>query len=170
MRFSCKNIRFSCFEKKISRFFWDLLLVRLVTSLAFHKHILRATMCEHRPELWGFSSESGSGSPPPSSAEHLAQAATGRVPSLSCRHAHWPLKRGWKAYWRGGFQAHPAAGSLVLWLLSRANRVNLIKCCVFRDISEVKKRKKWQKPKSSAYYFRFLLQSLDSGRIPKYLR
>ena len=118
-----------------------MLLVRLVTSSVFHKHFLRATTCEHRSELWGFSSECGGDSPLPSSAEHLPQAAAGREPSHSCRHAHWPLKRGWEAYWHGEFRAQPAAGSPVVWLLSRANRVNLIKCWVFRDINEVKKKK-----------------------------
>ena len=48
---------------------WDRLL------LQFHKHSLSAAMCEHRSELWGFSSGCGGDSRPRSSAEHLPQAA-----------------------------------------------------------------------------------------------
>lgn len=85
--------------------------------------------------------------------------------------ACWPLKKGWKAYWHGEFQVQLANGFLVLWLFSRANRVNFIKCWVFRDISEAKKKKKGgTEAKGSAYYFRFSPQSLDSEKIPEYLR
>lgn len=117
--------------------------MRSVTSSVFHKRFLSTYYVWAQLWVLGFSSKWGCDSPLLSSAAHLPQATKGQEPSCSCGHAHWPLKSGWKAYWHGEFQAQPADGSLILWILSRANRVNLMKCWIFTGIREAKK--KWQK-------------------------